>query len=112
MPSLDELHNADLEHAAKIAAIMARVDGHDTMLAQHQAHLLKLDETIATVRESIGGLATKNDILDLQRIIGGAHERQLSDAHNSIPLKFAAWTSLASAIIAGIGVMAAFFHHG
>jgi predicted nucleic acid-binding Zn-ribbon protein len=88
MPTNDELHAADLEQARAIAALEARATGHDNMLAQHTLHLHRHDEQIAAIRETLGGLATKGDILDLRRDISTFNEQQMRDAHNSIPAKF------------------------
>jgi hypothetical protein len=90
MPTIDDLHAADQQHAAAIAALEARVAGHDTMLEQHSAHMLRLDDAIGSIRETLGGLATKGDILDLSNKISGFNNQQLLQAHNSIPAKFAA----------------------
>ena len=90
MPTIDELHAADLQHAAAIAALEARATGHDHMHEVTRQHLSKLDDAVATIRETLGGLATKGDILNLSNQISGYNQQQLSQAHNSIPAKFAA----------------------
>ena len=113
MPTIDELHAADKAHAEAIAAMEARLDGHDTMLAQHQAHLFKLDETIASVRESMGRVATKDDIMGLRTEISNQHTRQLIAANESIPGKFAAWTGIGMFLLALAGFAAQYLHgHG
>ncbi len=90
MPNIDELHAADQQHSAAIAALEARVTGHDTMLSAINAHMGRQDEAIGQIRETLGGLATKGDILDLSNKISGFNQQQLMQAHNSIPAKFAA----------------------
>jgi hypothetical protein len=113
MPNLDDLHAADRQHAAAIAAMEERLNGHDIMLEQHHAHLFKLDETIASVRESMGRVATKDDILALRSDISNQHTRQLIAANESIPSKFAAWTGVAMLIIAILGFAATYLRpHG
>lgn len=113
MPTIDELDAADKAHSEAIAAMQERLKGHGTMLAQHQAHLFKLDETIATVRESMGRVATKDDILFLRRDISEAHTKQLIAANEAIPAKFAAWTGVGMLILAVLGFALTYFHpHG
>ena len=73
-----------------IAELRARVDGHDEALARHERHLAKLDETIVTLREGFMTVATKNDISDLRKDINEQVQRNMRDAHNSIPARFAA----------------------
>jgi septal ring factor EnvC (AmiA/AmiB activator) len=109
MPTIDELHAADQEHAAAIAALQARVTGHDTMLAAINAHMSKQDEQIGQIRETLGGLATKGDILDLTNKISGFNEQQLRQAHNSIPAKFAAAFSGGMFILALLAFAVAHF---
>lgn len=89
MPTLDDLHAADIEHVAAIAAINARLEGHSAMLARHDAHLIKLDETIASMREAMGRVATKDDIVDLRKDINTMFTTQMTNAHNSVPTKVA-----------------------
>lgn len=60
------------------------------MLARHEAHLSKMDETIAVIRENMGRVATKDDISDLRRDITQNYSQQLAAAQSSIPAKFAA----------------------
>ena len=59
------------------------------MIARHEDHLAKMDETIAVLRETIGRVATKDDILDLRKDIGNTFNQQLTAAHNSVPAKIA-----------------------
>lgn len=78
------------DHTMAIAELRARVDGHDEAIARHERHLLKLDETIVTLREGFMTVATKNDISDLRKDINEQVQRNMRDAHNSIPARFAA----------------------
>lgn len=112
MPTLDDLHAADFEHAAAIAAINARLDGHSTMLARHDAHLIKLDETIASMREAMGKVATKDDILDLRRDISNTFATQMTNAHNSVPTKIAVMFTAISGLIAILSFALKYLPHG
>lgn len=112
MPTMDELHRADMEHEAAIAVLRQRADQVDKLLAQDREHLLKLDESMASLRESMGRVATKDDILDLRRDISSSYTRQLVAANESIPARFAAWTGVAMFILALIGLTIKLVPHG
>lgn len=94
MPTLDDLHEADKQHASALAALEARVTGHDVMLQAINTHLSKQGEEIGRIRETLGGLATKADILNLGQQIAGFNQQQLMAAHNSIPSKIAAYAGV------------------
>lgn len=100
MPTIDELHAADKEHAEAIAAIKARLTGHETMLARHDSHLIKLDETTAVIRESMARTATKDDIAALRSDVTQNYVAQLKSAHDSIPKNFAMAISVGGFILA------------
>lgn len=112
MPTLDDLHAADIEHMAAIAAIHARLDGHSTMLARHDAHLMKLDETIASMREAMGRVATKDDIVDLRKDINGMFVTQMNNAHNSMPTRVAVMISGFMAVLAALSFALKYLPHG
>jgi predicted nucleic acid-binding Zn-ribbon protein len=108
--TIDELHAADLAHAQAIAAIEQRLKGHDAMFAQVNAHLSKLDESVAVIREKMGNVATKDDFADLRKDISNYYAQQLAAAHNSIPAKFAAICAVGTLGLAALSFALAHFH--
>lgn len=109
MPTIDELHAADKRHAAALAALEARVSGHDTMLSEIRAHMSKQDEAIGQIRETLGGLATKGDILNLSQQITAFNQQQLIAAQHSLSPKMAAWAGVGTLILAALGFAASHF---
>lgn len=91
MPSTEDMQNAIRENAQAIAEVRARVDGHDDDIARHERHISKLDDAITMLRETIGRVATKDDIADLRKDVSDRFDKRAEDAHNSIPTKLAAW---------------------
>ena len=73
-----------------IAEIKGRLDGHDGDNARLDDAVKRHDELISGLREAIGRVATKDDILELRRDINQTHAKQMSDALNSVPGKIAA----------------------
>jgi cob(I)alamin adenosyltransferase len=110
MPTLDDLQEADRKHEAAIAAVEARLNGHDTMLKEHQAHLFRLDETMAAVRESMGKVATKDDIMGLRTEIMTQHTKQLQAANDAIPARVGAWVGIGGLILAMLGFASTYLH--
>ena len=100
MPTTDELHAADQEHAVAIAELKAKIGAQEDAIARHDLHLFKLDEIVSSLRETVARVATKDDIVDLRKDIGQKFDRQLTDAQNAIPGKYAA-------LFAGLGVVIA-----
>ncbi|RKP56353.1 hypothetical protein [Pararobbsia silviterrae] len=102
MPTTDELHAADQVHALAIAEIKAAIRAHDESIERHDQHIAKLDETVATLREAYGRVATKDDILELRTHIGEKFDKQLTDAQNAVPGKYAAIFTGGAVVIAVI----------
>lgn len=75
---------------AQIAEIKVRVDGHDEDIARIDDTVKRHDELISGLREALGRVATKDDILGMERTISQTHAKQMSDALNSVPGKIAA----------------------
>lgn len=63
MPTNEQFHEADQEHAVAIADLQRRVSEHDETLARHDQHIKRLDDFMVELRES---LATKDDIQALR----------------------------------------------
>ncbi|CAM2142728.1 DUF883 family protein [Pararobbsia alpina] len=102
MPTTDELHAADQEHAVAIAELKAKIEGHEEAIERHDRHLFKLDEIVSTLRESVAKVATKDDIVELRKDIGEKFDKQLTDAQNAVPGKFAAIFAGGGLVIAAI----------
>lgn len=95
---MDQIQAAIQENMEAIAEVRARVDVHDTLhqqhaddIARHERHISKLDETIGILRETMGRVATRDDIADLRKDVSDRFDARARDAHNSIPVKLAAW---------------------
>lgn len=73
-----------------ISELKARLSSHDDTLERHERHLAKLDETVIMLREGLMTVAKKDDIADLRKDINEQVQRNMRDAHNSIPARFAA----------------------
>ena len=113
MPSIDELHLADQEHAVQIAELRARIDGHDETLNRHERHIAKLDEAISALREHAARVATKDDIGALRKDFSDKFDQRLAEAHNSIPGKVAVLFGGGMFVIALIGLVVNLMHgHG
>jgi predicted nucleic acid-binding Zn-ribbon protein len=88
---MEHIEAAIRENAEAIAEVRARVDGHDDDIARQERHISKLDEQIVILRETVGRVATKDDIADLRKDVSDRFDKRAEDAHNSIPTKLAAW---------------------
>ena len=93
-----------------IAELRARADATDDAIEKLDARVTRHDEIIASLREAVAKVATKDDIADLRKDINETYATQMRDAHNSIPAKI-------GLLIAAAGVLvpiAALFiaHHG
>lgn len=102
MPTIDEIYPAHRDPIAAIAAVEARLDGHEKRIVRSENHLAKLDDTIAGIRETIAQVATKDDILDLRRDIDGRFTEQLRAANSAVPGKFAAMCAAAMVLLTAL----------
>lgn len=102
MTIMDELQAADRRHEAAIAEIRARLTGHDEDIQRHEQMIGKLNETVAVIREAVAKVATKDDVMSLSRNIDEKFNKQLSDAHNSIPAKVGLWITGGSVLLTAI----------
>jgi hypothetical protein len=112
MPTFEELHAADQGHAMAIAELRARIGNHDDILERHERHLAKLDETVVMLREGLMTVARKDDISDLRRDINEKFDKRLTDAHNSIPAKFAAVCAAGMFLLAAVTLALNIVRHG
>lgn len=95
-----------------IAELRARIGNHDDILERHERHLAKLDETVIMLREGLATVAKKDDIADLRRDISDRFDKRMTDAHNSIPAKFAAVCAAGMFILAAITLSLKISGHG
>lgn len=95
-----------------ISEIKARLTSHDDTLERHERHLAKLDETVVMLREGLMTVAKKDDISDLRRDINDKFDKRLTDAHNSIPAKFAAVCAAGMFLIAALTLALNLARHG
>lgn len=102
MTTMDELQAADRQHAEAIAELRARLNSHDEDIARHENMINKLNETVAVIREAVAKVATKDDVLALSRNIDDKFNKQLADAHNSIPAKIGLWITGGSVLLTAI----------
>jgi hypothetical protein len=112
MTTMDELQAADRHHAEAIAELRARLNGHDEDIARHELMIGKLNETVTVMREAIAKVATKDDVMRLSDNIDEKFNKQLSDAHNSIPAKIGILLSAGSVLVMVIGLILSVVHHG
>lgn len=112
MPTIEELHDADKQHAAAIAELRGKIDTNTQAIARHQEHLLRLDEVTMAMRESIARVATKDDVNELRNDINKQFVTQLTAAHNSIPSKFAAIFAGGMFVIAVVTLFVSLVKHG
>lgn len=73
-----------------IAELRARADATDDAIEKLDARVTRHDEIIASLREAVAKVATKEDVAALRDDITKTHSKQMSDAINSIPGKWAA----------------------
>ena len=102
MTTMDELQAADRKHEAAIAELRARLNSHDEDLARHESMIEKLNEAVTLIRETCAKVATKDDVMKLSQNIDEKFNRQLSDAHNSIPAKVGLWITGGSVLLTAI----------
>jgi predicted nucleic acid-binding Zn-ribbon protein len=107
---MDHIQAAIRENAEAIAEVRARVDAHDEDIARHERHISKLDDAIGILRETMGRVATKEDIGDLRRDVSDRFDQRARDAHNSIPTKLAAWFGGLMALIAFVDFALGHWH--
>ena len=112
MPTIEDLYAADQEHAMAISELKARLSSHDDTLERHERNLAKLDETVIMLREGLMTVAKKDDIADLRRDINDKFDKRLTDAHNSIPAKFAAVCAAGMFLLAAITLALNVVRHG
>lgn len=112
MPSTEEMQIAIRENAEALAEVRARVDGHDEDIARHERHIAKLDDAVVMLRETIGRVATKDDIADLRKDISSKFDKQLVDAQNSVPGKVAVVFTAGMFLIALVELVVNVVRHG
>lgn len=86
------------QHMAAIAELRARQEATNEAVEKLETRVTKHDEIIASLREAVAKVATKDDITELRKDINESYAIQMRDAHNSIPAKI-------GLIIAAAGVL-------
>lgn len=93
-----------------IAELRARADATDDAIEKLDQRVTRHDEIIATLREAVAKVATKDDIADLRKDISETYAEQMRDAHNSIPTKIGLLIAAGSLLVTLIALF--FPHHG
>lgn len=93
-----------------IAELRARQEATDDAIERLDSRVTKHDEIIASLREAVAKVATKDDIVELRRDINETYATQMRDAHNSIPTKIGLVIAAAAAIVPIIALFMS--HHG
>lgn len=98
-----------MDQAMAIAELRARQDATDDAIEKLDARMTRQDEIIAGLREAVAKVATKEDVAALRDDINIAHTRQMSDAINAIPGK---WAAIFAGILALAEIIKLFASHG
>ena len=93
-----------------IAELRARQDAADDAIEKLDARVTRHDEIIASLREAVAKVATKDDIADLRKDINESYATQMRDAHNSIPAKIGLLIAAAGVLVPIIALFIS--HHG
>lgn len=92
-----------------IFELRARADATDDAIEKLDARVTRHDEIIASLREAVAKVATKDDVAGLREDINKTHARQMSDAINAIPGK---WAAIFGGLLALAEIIKLFTHHG
>lgn len=95
---------------AAIAELRARQDATDDAIEKLDSRVTRHDEIIASLREAVAKVATKDDISELRKDINESYATQMRDAHNSIPAKIGLLIAAAGVIVPVIALFVA--RHG
>lgn len=95
---------------AAIAELRARQDATDDAIEKLDSRVTRHDETLASLREAVAKVATKDDISELRKDIHESYATQMRDAHNSIPAKIGLLIAVAGVIVPIIAMF--YSHHG
>lgn len=93
-----------------IAELRARQDAADDAIEKLDSRVTRIDEIIASLREAVAKVATKDDISELRKDINESYTTQMRDAHNSIPAKIGLLIAAAGVIVPIIALFVA--RHG
>ncbi|AOI76049.1 hypothetical protein WS54_07045 [Burkholderia sp. NRF60-BP8] len=95
---------------AAIAELRARQDATEDAIEKLDSRVTRHDEIIASLREAVAKVATKDDISELRKDINDTYATQMRDAHNSIPAKIGLLIAAAGVIVPIIAMLVA--RHG
>lgn len=105
MPAtLEELDQRGHEHGEAIADLRARMVKTEEVLSVFGENFRHINEAIASLREGVARVATKDDIIALRDDMNKNHTQQLRDAHNSTPTKITVFFGFCMLIVAVISV--------
>lgn len=92
-----------------IAELRARADATDDAIEKLDARVTRHDEIIASLREAVAKVATKEDVAGLRDDINKTHSKQMSEALHAIPGK---WAAIFGGLLAAAEIIKLFSHHG
>jgi septal ring factor EnvC (AmiA/AmiB activator) len=99
-----------MDQAMMIVELRARADATDDAIEKLDSRVNRHDEIIASLREAVAKVATKDDITELRKDINQTYAEQMRDAHNSIPTKIGLLIAAGSLLVT---LLALFLpHHG
>ncbi|HET8687321.1 MAG TPA: hypothetical protein VFM18_11755 [Methanosarcina sp.] len=90
------------EHAASLQDLKTKHENMQTRIEIHESHIDKLSESIASLKEKFGSVASKDDIAAVNAKIDESINGLLKDALNSVPHKIVALFTGALLLIAAI----------
>lgn len=83
----------------ELQSLSSRVETVEEASRRHEAQLSKLDDAVAGLRETMGRVATRDDVDALRRDVTGAFVEGARHAQDAIPAKVMAWFTGALVVI-------------
>lgn len=105
-----ELNVVAQEHEGRIAALEARMDNSELRHSKIEDMQERMGEAITMLREAVAKVATKDDIVELTKQVNDKFGQQLTQAHNSVPVKLSIAISAIMALIALLGLILPHVH--
>lgn len=102
-------HGEHMDQNMAIAELRARQDATDDAIQKLDERVTRHDEIIGSLREAVAKVATKDDVTALRDDINKTHSKQMADAINAIPGK---WAAVFAGILALAEIIKLFVHHG
>jgi hypothetical protein len=95
----------------RLAVLENRMDSAEMRLNGHDTAILKINEAVSVIKETLARVATKDDIVELTKTINERHTAELRDAHNSVPTKVIMIVTVISGAL-GLAAFALAHFHG